>query len=65
MASTTGRFEFDTHNLGKIDFLPGAYDGTMKDLLVVGHINDLHTPLFVLKDDSNMEDGTMSQALPN
>ena len=33
--------------------MPVAYKGTMKDLLVVGHINGLHGPLFVWKGDTN------------
>lgn len=32
--------------------MPGAYKGTMKDLLVVGHINGVHGPLFVWNDDT-------------
>ena len=27
-----------------------------KDMLVIGHINDLHTPLFVLKNGSNIKE---------
>ena len=46
----------DTHNLGKIDFLPVAHKGTMKDLLVVGHINGVHDTLFVRKEDSKFRE---------